>query len=380
VPVLWVPPLAKEAPASSGVFGHLKAKGAPAPVADMSVPPKLMTWEKFMRTVMPMASKIELAVPNSADRFMALTTAVNPEAPPLLQWDTAEDRNTFSWYYASGVDAEIKRRVESAGGQYTGVDIRASLIWEGFNDLDLHAYGPRGDHIFYRNRLGTSGGLLDVDANAACRWNMTERPVENIRWAAGTAPEGVYRFEVNHFATPLHHAIRTPFRVEIAIGTEVYTYHGEAALVGQTVKLPAFVYAPSQRNTMPADFHRAEVAPTAWQVTPGTWVPVTAITQSPNLWYDEEKFKHCGQHVFFLLEGCKDTSKEMGRGFFVEQVRSDLRPVRKVLEAHLAQAGIEGAEEADACGVGISSQDTGNVTLRVTTPAGQMLYTLDRWD
>ena len=49
----------------------------------------------------------------------------------------------------ANIDAEIKARVTSAGGQYDGVDVRASLLWNNRNDLDLHVQHAAGEHIFY---------------------------------------------------------------------------------------------------------------------------------------------------------------------------------------------------------------------------------------
>jgi hypothetical protein len=78
----------------------------------------------------------------------------------------------------------------------------------------------------------------------------------------------------------------------------------------------------------------------------------------------------------FLLQGCRDSQNGVGHGFMVETVQGDLRPVRSVLEAYNATTIIEGARWATACGIGINTKSTDNITVRVN---GTSLYTLDRW-
>jgi hypothetical protein len=98
---VWMP---KEvSPAESGsVFGHLKAARRAAP---MDVPVQVITWDKFWRTVLPEAERIECRVPAHGN-FFAFVTAVNPDAPPILQWDREDSRNSVSWYvYHSGSHA-----------------------------------------------------------------------------------------------------------------------------------------------------------------------------------------------------------------------------------------------------------------------------------
>jgi len=82
---------------SSGVFSHLAPTPKPDAV-DLEVPPKVITWEKFQRDVLPGASKIQYRVP-MVGRFAALTTAADKHAPPILQWDHPDHRNPVAWSF-----------------------------------------------------------------------------------------------------------------------------------------------------------------------------------------------------------------------------------------------------------------------------------------
>ncbi len=94
-------------------------------------------------------------------------------------------------------DPEIVQRLRQAGAQFG--DPQFSLMWNNRNDLDLHVIDPTGAHIWYRNKQSPSGGTLDVDANAN-PLELTNRPVENIFWTPGAAPQGEYQVYVHHFA------------------------------------------------------------------------------------------------------------------------------------------------------------------------------------
>lgn len=61
------------------------------------------------------------------------------------------------------IDAEIRERVTRAGGLYDGVDIRASLLWDNRNDLDLHCITPSGEHIYFGHKQAQCRGWLDVE-------------------------------------------------------------------------------------------------------------------------------------------------------------------------------------------------------------------------
>ncbi len=376
---LWRPRASQPAQPGS-VFGHLTPKAQPA--SKLALPQQTLTWEKFARTVLPDALGIEAQVPAGSERFMALVTAASADAPPILQWDAEDRRNPLSWYYHAGIDAEMKRRVEGAGGQYVDVDIRASLLWNNRNDLDLHVITPRGEHIYYGAKRANCGGWLDVDMNVR---GETTTPVENIRWARGTAPRGHYRIYVQNYRFHEPSQAPTPFKVEVEISGEIYHFTGVISPGKQTgaasdYTVLEFDHEPGQTlKRQPAHAVPQAQGTSQWHVAANTWVTVTGIVPSPNLWGERPLVQH-GRHTFFLLKDCRDTTEGRGRGFFTETLRSELHSIRATLEAFNRSAAIAGADEAEACGLGMTDQKPWNLALRVTTANAVATYLIDRWD
>lgn len=118
VEALWLPPSMRRArhkdgqvfstsgEVGAGIFAGLKTKikdaSAHMPIGN-NAPAQVMTWVKFMTTVLPHAEAIEYYVPTRNDNYTALVTAANMDAPPILQWDHDDARNPVSWYvYAGG--------------------------------------------------------------------------------------------------------------------------------------------------------------------------------------------------------------------------------------------------------------------------------------
>lgn len=94
VPKLWEPKQAS-APQDGGIFGHLKVKGA-SPSPSMEAPAIHITLEKFVRSVVVDAEKIEVQIGGNA-HFITITTAVEVDAPKIFQWD-----HPFAWYVWNG--------------------------------------------------------------------------------------------------------------------------------------------------------------------------------------------------------------------------------------------------------------------------------------
>jgi hypothetical protein len=240
---------------------------------------------------------------------------------------------------------------------------------------------PRREHIYYGAKRSSCAGWLDVDMNVR---GETTVPVENIRWGRGKAQRGRYSVYVQNYRFHERGRAPTPFNVEIEISGEIYHFAGVASPRGETgassnVQILDFDYVPGQPLATPPRGTTAASTSERWSVAPGAWVPVMGIVPSPNLWGERPQVRH-GRHTFFLLKDCRDTAEGQGRGFFTETLRSELHSVRATLEAFTQSATIAGADEADACGLGMTDQQPWDLLLRVTTANSVAHYRLDRWD
>lgn len=362
--------LEKESKKSSGVFGNVVAKDrSPQNDISLDLPVTTMTWDKFSRTVLPGAVEIEAKIENS-NRFMALVTEAVLGSPNILNWN-----NPFSWYYHGGIDGEIKRRVEAAGGRYENCEIRCSLIWNNYTDLDIHCITPYGGHMYYGHK-NSAGGYLDVDANGGS--HRTPEPVENIRWI-DHAPNGHYLFYVHNYYD--RNNKDNPYRVELEVGGKIYSREGFMTRTDEQHIAFEFDYLDGVVSNLIFGNETSDATGSEmWNLNMGDFVKVKGILKSPNMW-DEKSGSANGEHTFFILDGCKDTSEGLGRGFFNEILKPELREIRKTLEAYSASTPIECAETADACGIGFTTDSEWDVVLRVTMDSGNVrLIKIDRFD
>lgn len=146
------------------------------------------------------------------------------------------------------IDEEIRQRVKKAGGMVEGVDIRFSLAWNNRNDLDLHVKTPSGAHIYFGDKHASCGGFLDVDMNVH---GESTTPVENTRWAKGSAPKGEYKVWVENYGFHERTHEATKFVVEIEINGAIHRVEGTTpkGCIGHTsaFEVGTFFYDPSGR-------------------------------------------------------------------------------------------------------------------------------------
>lgn len=120
--VFWKPKPNIQDSVAAGVFGHLLPEANPT--VNVALPNQTMTWMKFQRDILPNIRTLEIDCPGVA-QYMAMTTAEDPTAPPILQWDREEDRNPVSYYVYHG-----------------GSHCNRWGLRQGWNDVTAMAYAP----------------------------------------------------------------------------------------------------------------------------------------------------------------------------------------------------------------------------------------------
>lgn len=134
--LLWKPREVKtKASVGTGVFAGIKTKEETRtkPRSHLIAKGGTMTWDKFQRTVLPNANKIELYIPYNTESYAAMVTAEDPSAPPIIQWDSEENRNPLSWYLYSGGSYPTQWNLPRNGwSEVTGITLQPNLWQPGY--------------------------------------------------------------------------------------------------------------------------------------------------------------------------------------------------------------------------------------------------------
>jgi hypothetical protein len=172
IEAIWRPLATKTAqgPDLSSVFGHLKPREQrEEEPARLALPATTMTWVKFRDTVLPEVQSLEYLVTHGRAPFAALTTAVHPDAPPILQWDSPERRNPSAWFLYHGGSTPSRWhlvpgyvRVTAAsllptqwfGGQHQHHAEGVLFVLEGCRDVDSSEDARRGNALFPEQMRG----------------------------------------------------------------------------------------------------------------------------------------------------------------------------------------------------------------------------------
>ena len=338
------------------IFGQMEKEVAMSPKKFSKV--EEISAQDFIDKVLPTAKEVEAFVENKhASNFVSLIAPINKDAKSMFKWN-----NPLSWAYSGNItDSDISRNVKDAGGKVDGV-LRFSIQWNDVqndnSDLDAHCIEPNSNEIYFGDKIGRTGGRLDVDITEP----MSQRPgvpsVENIVWSNyNRMIPGTYKFYVNQYAARGSKG----FSAEIAFGEEIYSFSYPYPVAGRVDvaevtmnKYNEFTIKP----ILPAT--SGTINKEIWGVNTNQFVPVSVISYSPNYFDDQNGIGH--RHLFFFLKGCKNT--EEPNGYYNEFLKHELEPHKRVFEALGAKCHVENADD-QLSGIGFSMTKRAELVVKV---------------
>lgn len=297
--------------------------------------------DAFINDILPKTQTLEVLVENRhAGNFVSITGSDGPER--LFKWD-----NNFAWSYDGDVTDSVKQRVKAAGGNIHA-DLRISLSWFNFDDLDLHAETPNGMHIYYASKMN----ILDVDMNAHGECSRT--PVENL--AFNNPMDGNYKIYVNQFRRRETTDYGFAIEVECDGTLNQYSYSNP---VKQNENIKCFDIAMKNRKIvdLKSTLKQGNSSQDKWGIKTETFVPVSVVMYSPNHWGDQ---KVGAKHVIFALENCKCPSAT--RGIYNEFLTPSLEKHRKVFEVLGSKTKCQPTDD-QISGVGFTAARGDTVTV-----------------
>ncbi|MFN8575245.1 MAG: hypothetical protein U0354_00160 [Candidatus Sericytochromatia bacterium] len=279
--------------------------------------------DNFINKILPKADSLEIMFENKhINNLVSLIAPVDLTSKNMFKWD-----NNFSWSYNGEFTDSIKERVKKQGGK-VDADLRCSLSWFNYDDLDLHMKEPHNYEIYFSNkgRPSPSGGTLDVDMNAGN--GSSREAVENIVYPKRSSMRaGRYILQVNNFVK--RESIDVGFDVEIEFDGIIHNFsYPKPVAHKETITVAEIEYNKNEFkiiNSIPSS--TSQVVKEAWGISTQSFQKVSVVMLSPNHW-DEKAVGN--KHYFFMLENCVNDGK--ARGFFNEFLNEELNSHRKVLE------------------------------------------------
>lgn len=332
---------------------------------------EIINLDDFVSKILPDTTSMEILFKNElAGNLMSLTAPVNPDPKQLFRWN-----NDFAWSYGGNVADSIKERVKKAGGKIHAV-MRVSLSWFNYDDLDLHIVQPKSrsvyalaDTIYFGNKQGWSGGILDVDMNAGS--GTTREPVENIAWSK-TPPDGSYKVVVNNYS--FRESSNPGFVVEIENNGKITQFAYNKIVSSKknvnvaTLDVKDGIIQSIESGDNGITVGSSSFSQELWGIKTEQFAKVTAVTLSPNYWGDNAVGN---KHTFFVLD--KARNEEPTRGFYNEFLHSRLEQHRKVFEV-IGEKTKCVPTEGQLSGLGFSSTKKETFIARVYQGKKQRIF------
>ncbi len=167
------------------------------------------------------------------------------EEQRLAEIQTAQEKDALERRQAANraLD-ELRARLEREGARSS--DVQVSLMWNNYNDLDLHVVCPSGERIHGGNRKSSCNGELDVDANVR---PDSRKPIENVVWPEGEAPAGTYQVFVHYYKKHKKRRSKDPTKFQVIANAygDLLEYSGELNF-GEEIQLVCSFNVPTMEE------------------------------------------------------------------------------------------------------------------------------------
>ncbi len=198
------------------------------------------------------AEEDRLAAERESARQLELASS---ESDRLKEIEAAREQEALeSREAAQRAMSELQARLEREGAQSS--DVQVSLMWNNYNDLDLHVVCPSGERIHGGNKNSDCGGELDVDANVRAE---TRKPVENVFWEEGSAPAGKYQVYVHYYKKHNKRRSKDPTKFQLIVnaGNDLLEFSGELSAGDPIMMVTEFVLpSPEEREERRRDLEK----------------------------------------------------------------------------------------------------------------------------
>ena len=352
--------IAKRITETGDVFDQLSCNVKNKPLKLMRT--EEMSASDFIRNVLPTANEVEVYVENRHEKnLMSLTAPINKDSKNMFKWG-----NSLGWAYTGNItDSDIKQNVKLHGGDVDGV-LRFSIQWNESgidnSDLDAHCIEPSGFRLYFDSAkkpyYSPCRGQLNVDIIRPNDSMPGIPAVENITYKDKSSMiPGTYTFLVNQYTCRGSKG----FKAEIEVDGEIYSYEYNNPLRTREEVVVAEVVLDRNGNfTVKDNLYSSVSRKSIWNITTNQFVPVSAITYSPNYFDEQDGVGH--RHLFFFLKDC--INPEEPNGFYNEFLKNELMEFKRVLEALGSICKVSSTED-QLSGLGFSMSKRDELVVKV---------------
>ena len=294
------------------------------------------------------AEEARLASERESARQLELASA---ESDRLEEIDAAREQEALeSREAAQRAMSELQARLEREGAQSS--DVQVSLMWNNYNDLDLHVVCPSGERIHGGNKNSDCGGELDVDANVRAE---TRKPVENVFWEEGSAPAGKYQVYVHYYKKHKKRRSKDPTKFQLIVnaGSDLMEFNGDLSM-GDPIMLVAEFVLPSleERAARRRELEQALLAA-------GGEIPVEMSEQ-----------EEARQAELAAAESQRLEEIELARE---QEMLESLEAAQRAMSELQARLEREGAQSSDVQ-VSLMWNNYNDLDLHVVCPSGERIH------